>query len=87
MTETDTGPLYYLWDGPKWRDFYYQIADEAPVDHIILGETVCSKTGSNFIEPYLEKWWNAWNGRERKSVAFPRWRSSPWSEKVGSLKS
>lgn len=52
MTELTLGPVYYLWDGPKWRDFYYQIADEAPVDRVILGETVCSKR-QHFIEPYL----------------------------------
>ncbi len=52
MTELTLGPVYYLWDGPKWRDFYYQIADEAPVDRVILGETVCSKR-QHFIEPHL----------------------------------
>ncbi len=29
------GPIYYLWDGPKWRDFYFRIADEAPVTHVV----------------------------------------------------
>ncbi|NKM88096.1 U32 family peptidase [Rhizobium laguerreae] len=37
------GPLLYLWPTEKWRDFYYRIADEAPVDVVVLGETVCSK--------------------------------------------
>jgi Collagenase and related proteases len=46
------GPVYYLWDGPKWRDFHFRIADEAPVDRVILGETVCSKR-QHFIEPHL----------------------------------
>lgn len=23
------GPVLFLWDGPKWRDFYFRIADEA----------------------------------------------------------
>lgn len=46
------GPLLYLWDGPKWRDFYFQIADEAPVDYVVLGEVVCSKR-LHFAEPYL----------------------------------
>ena len=36
------GPVYFLWDGPKWRDFYFRIADEAPVEHVTLGETVWS---------------------------------------------
>ncbi|MBU1312846.1 MAG: U32 family peptidase [Alphaproteobacteria bacterium] len=52
MTELTMGPIYYLWDGPKWRDFYLRIADEAPVDRVVLGETVCSKR-QHFIEPHL----------------------------------
>ena len=32
------GPVYYLWDGPKWRDFYFRIADEAPIAHVTIGE-------------------------------------------------
>src|SRR6218665_2661721 len=46
------GPIYYLWDGPKWRDFYFRIADEADVDHVTLGETVCSKR-QHFSEPHI----------------------------------
>lgn len=46
------GPVYYLWDGPKWRDFYFRIADEAPVAHVVIGETVCSKR-EHFIEPHV----------------------------------
>ncbi|THV20170.1 ubiquinone anaerobic biosynthesis protein UbiV [Peteryoungia ipomoeae] len=52
ISELTLGPVYYLWDGPKWRDFYFQIADEAPVERVILGETVCSKR-QHFIEPHL----------------------------------
>ncbi len=52
MTELTMGPIYYLWDGPKWRDFYLRVADEAPVDRVVLGETVCSKR-QHFIEPHL----------------------------------
>ena len=37
------GPLLYLWQTDRWRDFYFRIADEAPVDTVVLGETVCSK--------------------------------------------
>lgn len=37
------GPLLYLWDEPRWRDFYFRIADEADVDTVVLGEVVCSK--------------------------------------------
>ncbi len=46
------GPIYYLWDGPKWRDFYFRIADEAAVKHVTLGETVCSKR-QHFSEPHI----------------------------------
>ena len=37
------GPLLYLWTTARWRDFYYRIADEAPVDVVVLGETICAK--------------------------------------------
>lgn len=37
------GPLLYLWDEARWRDFYFRIADEADVDTVVLGEVVCSK--------------------------------------------
>lgn len=47
------GPVPYLWDGPKWRDFYFRIADEAPVDVVSLGETVCSKR-LHFFEPHFD---------------------------------
>jgi collagenase-like PrtC family protease len=37
------GPLFFHWPPDQWRDFYYHIADEAPVDTVCLGEVVCSK--------------------------------------------
>jgi collagenase-like PrtC family protease len=37
------GPVLYLWDEARWRDFYFRIADEADVDTVVVGETVCSK--------------------------------------------
>lgn len=46
------GPVYYLWDGPRWRDFHFRIADEAPVERVLIGETVCSKR-QHFIEPHM----------------------------------
>ncbi|QRM57157.1 U32 family peptidase [Sinorhizobium sp. BG8] len=46
------GPVYFLWEGLKWRDFYFRIADEAAVEHVTLGETVCSKR-QHFSEPYI----------------------------------
>lgn len=50
--ELTLGPVYFLWDGPRWRDFHFRIADEAPVERVIIGETVCSKR-QHFIEPHL----------------------------------
>ena len=37
------GPLLFHWPRAKRRDFYFRIADEAPVDCVHLGEVVCSK--------------------------------------------
>lgn len=37
------GPLLFNWSPEHWRDFYFRIADEAPVDFVCLGEAVCSK--------------------------------------------
>ncbi len=47
------GPVLFLWDGPKWRDFYFRIADEAPVTHVTVGEIVCSKR-FHFLTPYMD---------------------------------
>jgi len=45
------GPLLYHWPARKRRDFYFQVADEMPVDTVYLGEVVCSKRESTF-EPH-----------------------------------
>jgi collagenase-like PrtC family protease len=37
------GPVLFNWAPDIWRDFYFRIADEAPVDNVIVGEVVCSK--------------------------------------------
>jgi len=37
------GPVLYNWEPEVWRDFYFRIADEAPVDTVCVGEVVCSK--------------------------------------------
>lgn len=37
------GPVLYHWPADQWSDFYAQIADEAPVDRVVVGEVVCSK--------------------------------------------
>jgi collagenase-like PrtC family protease len=47
------GPLLFHWPAHKRRDFYFRIADEAPVDTVYLGEVVCSKREFLFA-PFLE---------------------------------
>lgn len=37
------GPMLFNWPAEIWRDFYFEIADEAPVSHVFLGEVVCAK--------------------------------------------
>ena len=46
------GPALYNWQPERWRDFYFRIADEAPVDAVVVGEIVCSKRAP-FFEPHL----------------------------------
>jgi len=46
------GPVLFNWKPEFWRDFYFRIADEAPVDTVYVGEVVCSKR-SPFYEPYI----------------------------------
>lgn len=52
-TELTLGPVLFNWDADRWRDFYFRIADEAPVDTVYLGEVVCSKRAP-FFEPHYE---------------------------------
>ena len=42
-TTLTLGPMLFNWPVDRWRDFYFRIADEAPVDHVCIGEVVCSK--------------------------------------------
>lgn len=37
------GPVFFNWPPDVWRDFYFRIADEAPLDTVVVGEVVCSK--------------------------------------------
>ncbi len=37
------GPVLFHWAPEKLRDFYYRIADEAPLDSVCVGEVVCAK--------------------------------------------
>jgi collagenase-like PrtC family protease len=47
------GPVLYNWTPESWRDFYFEVADEAPVDTVFLGEVICSKRAPLF-DPYME---------------------------------
>ena len=47
------GPVLLNWPAETWRDFYFRVADEMPVDTVILGEVVCAKRAALF-DPYLE---------------------------------
>jgi len=46
------GPVLFHWDAERLRDFWFRIADEAPVDTVHLGEVVCSKRAP-FLAPVL----------------------------------
>ncbi|HYE49131.1 MAG TPA: U32 family peptidase [Azospirillaceae bacterium] len=37
------GPVLFNWPADRLADFYRRIADEAPVDTVVLGEVVCAK--------------------------------------------
>ena len=41
--ELTIGPLQFNWTADAFVDFYAKIADEAPVDRVVVGELVCSK--------------------------------------------
>jgi len=47
------GPLLYHWPAEDWRDFYFRIADEAPVASVCLGEIVCPKRAV-FTRPHYQ---------------------------------
>jgi collagenase-like PrtC family protease len=48
------GPVLFNWPAETWRDFYFRIADEAPVESVYLGEVVCSKRAP-FFAPVLDE--------------------------------
>jgi collagenase-like PrtC family protease len=48
------GPVLFNWQPEKWRDFYFRVADEAPVSTVYLGETICSKRAP-LPEPYFDE--------------------------------
>ena len=53
QAEITLGPALFNWPAEQWRDFYFRIADEAPVSTVYLGEVVCSKRAVLF-EPHYE---------------------------------
>jgi O2-independent ubiquinone biosynthesis protein UbiV len=52
-SELTLGPVQFNWAPERWRDFYFRIADEAPVTTVYLGEVICFKRAPLF-EPHLE---------------------------------
>lgn len=52
--ELTLGPVLFNWKPESWRDFYFRIADEAPLDTVYLGEVVCYKRAP-FFEPLYEE--------------------------------
>lgn len=46
------GPVLFHWPAEVKRDFYCRVADEAPVDRVVIGEVVCSKRA-----PFFEAHW------------------------------
>jgi O2-independent ubiquinone biosynthesis protein UbiV len=52
-SELTLGPVLFNWEPERWRDFYFRIADEAPVTAVYLGEVVCFKRAPLF-DDYFE---------------------------------
>lgn len=48
------GPVLFKWPPELMRDFYFRIADEAPVDTVCLGEVVCAKRVP-FFQPFVDQ--------------------------------
>ncbi len=51
-TQITLGPVLFNWQPDRWRDFYFRIADEAPVATVYLGEVLCSKRAPLFAAHY-----------------------------------
>ena len=50
--ELSLGPALFNWPPEQLRDFYFRIADEAPIDIVYLGEVVCAKRAP-FFAPFV----------------------------------
>lgn len=48
------GPLLFHWPVEQWQNFYARIADEAPIDTVYLGETICAKRAPFYEHLYAE---------------------------------
>lgn len=48
------GPILFHWPADQWRDFYYRIADEAPVGTVYVGEAVCGKRTPFYAPLYAD---------------------------------
>jgi O2-independent ubiquinone biosynthesis protein UbiV len=49
-SELTLGPVLFNWEPERWRDFYFRIADEAPVTTVYLGEAICFKRAPLFSD-------------------------------------
>jgi collagenase-like PrtC family protease len=47
-SELTLGPVLFNWTPERWRNFYFRVAEEAPVDVVYLGEVVCYKRAPLF---------------------------------------
>jgi collagenase-like PrtC family protease len=48
------GPVLFNWAPERWRDFYFRVADEAPVNIVYVGEVVCFKRAPLFADTMPE---------------------------------
>ena len=44
------GPVLFNWPAAQWRDFWFRIADEAPVARAVIGEVVCAKRAPLYFD-------------------------------------
>src|SRR5450759_694561 len=51
-TELTLGANLFNGAPETWRNFYFRIADEAPVSVVYLGETICSQRAPLFSDYY-----------------------------------
>ena len=44
------GPVLFNWPAEQWRDFWFRVADEAPVARAVIGEVVCAKRAPLYFD-------------------------------------